>query len=209
MANKRLAMVIDTKRCFGCHTCAVACKAENNLPDGMWWNRVVTVGGAQMDTPAGVFPDLTMSFVTIACQHCENPSCVPVCPTGATYKRAEDGVVLVDYRKCIGCGACVQACPYEGVRTRNGEVITRCTGFDVGDAGVQYQQPGTVAKCTFCEHRLAEDRLPACIEVCPARARHFGDLNDPDSEVAQLAASRESFQLRPDKGTNPSVLFLR
>ncbi|MGI5950877.1 MAG: 4Fe-4S dicluster domain-containing protein [Brooklawnia sp.] len=209
MTTKRLAMLIDTKRCFGCHTCAVACKTENNLPDGMWWNRVVTVGGDQMDTPSGTFPNLSMFFITLACQHCDDPPCVPVCPTGATYKRESDGVVLVDYDKCIGCGACVQACPYDGVRTRNAEEMQYVTGFPVGDANVQQQQPLTVAKCTFCDHRLAKGQQPACIEVCPARARVFGDLNDPESEVSQLVETRETFTLRPEKGTNPSVIFLK
>lgn len=208
MAPKRLAMVIDTQRCFGCHTCAVACKTENNLPDGVWWNRVVTVGGDHMDTPSGTFPDVAMSFITVACQHCDDPPCVPVCPTGATYKREEDGLVLVNYDACIGCGACVQACPYEGVRTRNAEEMSHVTGFPVGDAAVAPQQPLTVSKCTFCAHRLERGEQPACIEVCPARARAFGDVNDPDSEVSHLLQEREHFTLRPDKGTNPSVYFL-
>lgn len=209
MARKHLAMIIDTKRCFGCHTCALACKAENNVPDDVAWNRVVTVGGDQMDTPCGTFPNVEMSFLTVACQHCEEPPCVPVCPTGATYKREEDGVVVIDYDKCIGCGACVEACPYEGVRTRIPEEATRSHGFDVGDRDVQRQQPMTVSKCTFCSHRLARGEKPACIDVCPARARAFGDLNDPESDASKALEGRESFTLRPEAGTKPSVYFTK
>lgn len=207
--TKRLAMLIDTTRCFGCHTCAVACKSENNLPDGVWWNRVVTVGGDQMDTPSGTYPHVDMSFITVACQHCEDPPCVPVCPTGATFKREEDGLVLVDYDKCIGCGACIQACPYEGVRTRTDANLEYASGFQVGDLDVQPQNPMTVSKCTFCSHRLERGEQPACIEVCPARARFFGDLNDPESEVSKIVEERDTFTLRPEKGTNPNVIFLK
>ena len=205
----RLGMLVDTKRCIGCDTCAVACKTENNLPDGVWWNRVWTVGGAERDTPTGKFPELEMSFLTVACQHCENPPCVPVCPTGATFKRDSDGVVLVDYDACIGCGACVEACPYDGVRTRNADAINWAAGFAVGHANVVPQQPATVSKCTFCTQRLDEGRLPACVEVCPTRARFFGDLDDPESEVSQVLSQRESFTLHPEAGTGPSVHFLK
>ncbi|WRS30109.1 4Fe-4S dicluster domain-containing protein [Actinomycetaceae bacterium MB13-C1-2] len=205
----RLGMIVDVGRCIGCDTCAIACKVENNLPDDVWWNRVLTVGGAEQHTPALTADRPTMWFLTVACQHCENPPCVPVCPTGATYKRDEDGVVLIDYDKCIGCGACVEACPYDGVRTRNSDEITHANPFALGNYSVQPQEPATVSKCTFCEQRLREDRLPACVEVCPARARFFGDLDDPDSEVSQLLESRESFTLHPEAGTHPSVHFIK
>ncbi|MDR1183565.1 MAG: 4Fe-4S dicluster domain-containing protein, partial [Coriobacteriales bacterium] len=105
--GKQFGMVVDTKRCIGCTTCAVACKSENNLPNDIWWNRVATVGGKNQDEPAGIYPNLKMSNLTIACQHCENPACVRVCPVGATYKREEDGVVFQDYDKCIGCRMCM------------------------------------------------------------------------------------------------------
>ena len=205
----RLGMVVDTVRCIGCDTCAVACKTENNLPDDVWWNRVWTVGGAESHTPSPTQPRPTMWFLTVACQHCENTPCVPVCPTGATYKREEDGIVLIDYEKCIGCGACVEACPYDGVRVRNADEISYANPFPHGGFDVQAQQPATVSKCTFCSHRVAEDRQPACVEVCPARARFFGDLDDPDSEVSTLIKTRETFQLHPEAGTNPSVHFIK
>lgn len=110
---------IDTKRCIGCHTCAVGCRMENHLPKGIWWNRILTKGGEDMDTPEGIFPDVTMSYVPVACQHCENPACMKACPVGATYKDPETGAVRQDYDKCIGCRMCVAACPYTGVRSFN------------------------------------------------------------------------------------------
>ena len=204
---KRLGMVIDTSKCTGCHTCAVACKAENNLPKDMWWNRVMTVGGEEMDTPAGEFPLLDMSFMTLACQHCENAPCVKVCPTGATYQR-EDGIVMQDYDKCIGCRYCVAACPYTGVRQFNWDEPEFYEEHVLGDKDAPVHQAGVVEKCTFCVHRIDRGEQPACIEVCPMRARTFGDLNDPESEVSQKLRENPNFQLLPEKETNPSVYFL-
>jgi molybdopterin-containing oxidoreductase family iron-sulfur binding subunit len=208
MANKHLAMVIDTKRCIGCHTCAMACKVENNLPDGVWWNRTLTIGGDEMDTAAGTFPNLEKVYLTLACQQCENPACIKVCPVGATYKREEDGVVLQDYDRCIGCRYCMVACPYTGVRQFNWDEPKYQIDFALGDAAVPVHQANTVEKCTFCFHRLAKGEDPFCIEICPARARHFGDLNDPDSEVSMLLGRKPHFQLLAEKGTNPSVYFI-
>ncbi len=206
MAAKHYSMVIDLKRCIGCHTCAVACKSENNLPDGIWWNRTLTIGGAEMDTPTGVFPNVQMQYLTLACQHCENPACVKVCPVGATWKDAETGIVMQDYSKCIGCRYCMVACPYTGVRQFNWEEPKFATGFATGSEA--YHAKNVVEKCMFCAHRLAQGELPLCVEVCPARARHFGDLNDPNSEVSQLLRQRSHFQLLAEKGTHPSVYFL-
>ena len=115
----RYAMAIDTKRCVGCNACSMACKMTNNLPDGTWWTRVLTEGGDEVDTPAGIFPEVSMRYVTVSCQHCDNPACVKVCPVGATYKDPETGVVRQDYDKCIGCRMCMAACPYTGVRSFN------------------------------------------------------------------------------------------
>lgn len=204
----RYGFAIDTKRCIGCHTCSVACRIENNLPTGMWWNRALTDGGTEMDTPKGIFPDVTMSYVTVACQHCENPACVKVCPVGATYKDAETGVVRQDYDKCIGCRMCMSACPYTGVRSFNWEDPQYSVEFAVGDAEVPAHQKHTVEKCTFCYQRISKGETPACMDLCPARARHWGDLDDPQSEIAQLVASRRYEQLLEDKGTKPSVYYL-
>lgn len=208
MAKKRYGMVVDTARCMGCQTCSVACKVENNQPDGIWWNRVLTNGGEAMDTPAGEHPDLDTQYLTVACQHCENPPCVDACPVGATWKDDETGIVMQDPSACIGCRYCVVACPYTGVRQFNFDEPQYATGHPVGAAEAQVHQKGTVSKCTFCAHRLAKGELPACIETCPARARTFGDLNDPDSDVSRLLRERDHFQLLPEKGTNPSVYFL-
>ena len=208
MANKHYVMLVDTKRCIGCHTCSVACKLENNLPDGNWWNRTLTAGGDDIDTPEGIFPHLQMGFFTLACQHCENPACVKVCPVGATWKDEATGIVMQDPEKCIGCRYCMIACPYTGVREFNWEEPQYSTGFAVGAAEAPEHQKSTVEKCTFCMHRVVQGLEPACIGVCPGRARHFGDLNDPDSEVSQLLRTRSYFQLLEEKGTNPSVYFL-
>ncbi len=208
MAGKRYVMVVDTKRCMGCHTCSLACKVENNQPDGIWWNRVLTVGGSDIDTPSGVYPEVRLEFITLACQHCENPACVKVCPVGATWKDEETGLVMQDPEACIGCRYCMVACPYTGVRQFNFDEPQYSSGFAVGSEDATKHVKSTVEKCTFCAHRLAKGQLPACIEQCPARARHFGDLNDPNSEVAQLLRERSSFRLLEEKGTEPSVYFL-
>ncbi len=208
MTNKHYVMLIDTKRCAGCHTCSVACKIENNLPDGVWWRRVLTVGGDGMDFPAGTYPDLQMSYITVACQHCENPACIKVCPVGATWKDEETGLVMVDPDKCLGCRYCMVACPYTGVRQFNFEEPEYAIGFAVGAADAPNHQKNTVGKCTFCAHRLVKGEQPACVEACPARALHFGDVNEPDSEVAQMLNKRSHFRLLEEKGTEPSVYFL-
>lgn len=208
MADQRLGMTIDTKRCVACNSCAVACKIENNLPNNNWWNRVMTVGGEHMDAPEGIYPNLKMHNITLSCQHCENPACVKVCPVGATYKDEESGVVRQDYDKCIGCRMCMAACPYTGVRSFNWEEPAYHLDFPVGDSEVPAHQKHVVEKCTLCWHRLAKGLAPACVEVCSARARHFGDLNDPDSEVSRLIRERSYKQLLPERGTNPSVYYL-
>ena len=208
MAAKHYVMVIDTRRCIGCHTCAVGCKSENNLPDGIWWNRTVTNGGDQMDTPKGIFPDLQMEFMTLSCQHCEDPACTKVCPVGATYKDEATGIVMQDYDKCIGCRYCMVACPYTGVRQFNWEEPQYATGFPVGSPDAVPHQKNVVEKCIFCAPRVAKGELPFCVEVCPARARHFGDLNDPKSDVSELLRQRSHVQLLAEKGTDPSVYFL-
>ncbi len=198
----RYGFAIDTKRCIGCHTCSVACRIENNLPTGVWWNRALTDGGEHMDTPAGEFPNVSMSYVTVACQHCENPACVKVCPVGAT------GVVRQDYDKCIGCRMCMGACPYTGVRSFNWEEPQHVIDFPVGDAEVPEHQKHVVEKCTMCWHRLAKGEQPMCVTTCLARARFWGDLDDPSSEVATLVRERSSKQLLAEEGTNPSVYYL-
>ena len=156
----RYGFVIDSKSCISCHSCAVACKVENNLPDTIWWNRILTDGGPNMDTPAGTYPNLTIRNIPMACQHCDNPACVKVCPVGATYKDPETGVVRQDYDKCIGCRMCMAACPYTGVRSFNWEEPQHTIDFAVGDADAAPHQKHVVEKCTMCWHRLAKGEEP-------------------------------------------------
>jgi len=207
MASVKYGFVIDTERCMGCHTCAVTCKVENNLPINGWWNRILTEGGDYQDTPAGVYPNLSMVYYPLCCQHCENPACTRVCPVGATNKR-DDGVVLQDGDRCIGCRMCIAACPYTGIRSFNWEDPKYYYDFAVGGVGIAQHQKHTVEKCTMCSHRLARSEEPACIDACPAYARYWGDLNDPESEVSKLISSRQYKQLLPERGTNPSVYYL-
>ena len=203
-AARKLGLVIDLDTCVGCHACAVACKQWNEggafgpLPDadpygreplGVWFNRVHTY---EVERGAGKAP-MAVHFPR-SCLHCETPDCVTVCPTGASYKRAEDGIVLVDADKCIGCKLCSWACPY-GAR-------------EYGEAR------GVMQKCTLCVDRIhnetleAGDRQPACVQACPTRARHFGDLGDPHSAVSRLVADRGGYDLGPDLGFRPVNKYL-
>ena len=201
-------MVIDTKRCVGCNACTVACKMANNVPQDIFWTRALTDGGEMMDTPAGEFPDVSLRYITVSCQHCENPACAKVCPVGATYKDPETGIVVQDVDKCIGCRMCMSACPYTGVRSFNWEEPRYPMDFALGDADAPKHQKHVVEKCIFCYQRLARGETPACMDLCPARARHFGDLDDPDSEVSKLLKERSYEQLLPSEGTKPSVYYL-
>lgn len=201
-------MVIDLKKCMGCQTCSTACHLANNLPKGIWWNRVLTEGGETIDTAQGNYPNNSIHHVPVACQHCENPACVKVCPVGATWKDEQTGVVRQDYDKCIGCRMCMAACPYTGVRSFNWDEPKFAVDFAVGEAEAPVHQKHVVEKCTLCVSRVAKGQDPKCVEACPGRARFFGDLDDPNSEISQLIREREYMQLLPDEGTNPSVYYL-
>lgn len=198
----RLGMVVDTKRCTGCHTCSVACKVANNLPNHIWWNRVVAVG------PEGTFPDNTKHFLTVNCQHCENPPCVAVCPVGATFRRASDGVIIQNSETCIGCRRCIPVCPFDA-RSLNDQQLEYYLDHAVGDADAPVHRPNVVEKCTFCSHRLARGEKPACMELCIGRGRFWGDLDDPRSEVSIAMRGRESFRLHEETGVRPKVYFLK
>ena len=202
----KLGMAVDLHRCIGCNTCALACKMQNNVPDGMLWNRVLTEGCAQFDGAEGTYPNLTRTYLPIACQHCDNPACQKVCPTGATYTD-DKGRVEIDYEKCIGCRMCMAACPYNA-RVFNWNEPARSTGFDYGDAAVPARSRGVMEKCTLCKARTDRGDVPMCVLCCPADARIFGDLDDPDSDVSVALREKEGFTLLEEKGTRPKVRYL-
>lgn len=205
----KLGLVIDLDTCVGCHACATSCKEWNaggiaapltdeqpygKEPSGVWFNRVHSYELAETAPDDGApQPAMTLHFPR-SCLHCETPDCVTVCPTGASYKRAEDGIVLVDEDKCIGCKLCSWACPY----------------------GAREYSPveGVMKKCTLCVDRIynenldESERVPACVQACPTRARHFGDLGDPESDVSKLVAERGGVALMPELGYQPVNRYL-
>ena len=203
----KLAIGIDLQRCIGCNTCALACKMQNNVPDGMLWNRVLTEGCERFDSAEGTYPNLSRTYLPLACQHCENPACERVCPTGATYKD-DKGRVEIDYDKCIGCRMCMAACPYNA-RTFNWNEPVRATGAGYGDARVPERTRGVMEKCTLCKERTDEGDEPMCVRCCPADARIFGDLDDPDSAVSRLRREQSAEVLLEEKGTRPQVFYVR
>ena len=203
----KLAIGIDLHRCIGCNTGALACKMQNNVPDGMLWNRVLTEGCERFDSAEGTYPNLSRTYLPLACQHCENPACERVCPTGATYKD-DKGRVEIDYDKCIGCRMCMAACPYNA-RTFNWNDPVRATGASYGDARVPERARGVMEKCTLCKERTDEGDEPMCVRCCPADARIFGDLDDPDSAVSRLRRDQGAEVLLEDKGTRPQVFYVR
>jgi sulfite dehydrogenase (quinone) subunit SoeB len=199
---KQLALVIDLNVCVGCHACVTSCKEWNTsgsagplvdenaygaAPTGTFFNRVQTY-------EAESFPFTETIHFPKSCLHCEEPPCVPVCPTGASYKRKEDGIVLVDYDKCIGCKYCAWACPY-GMR-------------EIDEARQ------VMTKCTLCVDRIhddalaPDDRKPACVKACPTGARLFGDVKDPDSEVSRAIRERGGYELMPEWDTKPANRYL-
>ena len=203
----RLALAINTGRCVGCHTCSISCKMSNNIPDGMLWNRVLTEGCDVVDGAQGTYPNLTRDYLPLSCQHCEDPACMKVCPTGATY-RDEMGRVEIDYDKCIGCRMCMAACPYNA-RVFNWDAPKRITGFDYGHKDVPARPRGVVEKCTLCKERTAEGKEPMCVSCCPAGARVYGDLDDPTSEIAKLRKQGNVRILLEEKGTKPQVFYVK
>jgi molybdopterin-containing oxidoreductase family iron-sulfur binding subunit len=197
----RYGMVIDLKRCVGCNSCTVACRGKNGTPAGIQYHRVEK-------HEVGKYPAARMEFRPIPCMHCQEPACLDVCPTGATYKK-DNGLVLIDHNKCIGCRYCVLACPYE-VR----QSLRKIENY-FGDAVTPYEMvkhrgfdKGTAVKCDFCADRLEQGLLPACVVTCPAQARFFGDLENPESEVSALIARHRGTVLKEELGTRPSVYYI-
>jgi len=209
-ARHRWGMVIDLRACIGCDYCVYACQAVNDVLDDMRWN-VHLVDRTETGT---------IYHLTRPCLHCQDAPCAAVCPVGATFVR-EDGIVIMDYDKCIGCRYCQVACPY-GARSFNWTARDAASGYqpDWGSAEVEQRPRGVVEKCTFCVHRIDRgltqglvpgiDRAatPACVNICPVKARIFGDLNDPDSPVSRAIAENPTFRLREDLGTEPNVYYI-
>lgn len=201
----RYGMVIDLKRCVGCQGCTIACKAEHGTPPGVFLGRV-------LEQEVGTYPNARREFLPVLCNQCEEAPCLKVCPTGATYRR-ENGIVEVDASKCIGCRTCYVSCPYHNRFYISKETLRqgaygdgRLTAYEKNKA--ERFQGGTVVKCNFCSDRVEKGLQPACVITCPAKARIFGDLNDPNSEINQLIAQRGGFQLHPEYQTKPSVYYL-
>jgi len=199
----RYGMVIDLEKCWGCQSCTVACEAENFVPPGVFFNRVLV-------EEIGKYPSAKMQFVPVQCNHCVDAACVKVCPTGATSKE-EDGIVTIDPNKCIGCRYCIVACPYR-VRfflSRKETYTPEASPHEQVGAEARDYQKGTVIKCDFCADKVRQGLEPACVRTCVGRARSFGDLDDPTSEVSRLIATRGGSQLLAEKGTDPSIYYLR
>jgi len=211
--KRKWIMVIDLQKCIGCSACTVACKAENHLPPGVVYRPVI-------EEEIGEYPNVTKRWLPRPCMQCDEPPCTDVCPVNATWKR-EDGIVVIDYNKCIGCRYCLTACPY-GARY-----------FDFGEDysdGTPAKQPyeeepapeygrewtrdgqgspvGNARKCQFCIHRLNVGMLPACVTTCIGGATYFGDKNDPDSLVSELIGSPRVMRLKEEQGTKPKVYYL-
>ncbi len=201
----KYGMAISLDRCIGCQTCANACKMQNNVPMGMLWNRVITEGCDVIDGALGEYPNLTRTYVPLACQHCENPACQRVCPTGATYKD-DMGRVQIDYDKCIGCRMCMAACPYNA-RVFNWEDPVRDPDFNYGDKDVPVRTKGVMEKCTMCKERTDRGDEPMCVVCCPTKARTFGDLDDPNSEVSRMIREKHAYVLLEEQGTRPQVHY--
>ncbi len=212
---RRWAMVVDLKKCRekkDCTLCITACHKAHNVPDFgnskdevKWiWKESFENAFAEQDHEFQA-EQLRTGPALLLCNHCDNPPCVSVCPTQATWKRATDGVVMMDWHRCIGCRYCMAACPY-GSRSFNWRdprpaIKEITTDFPTRTRGV-------VEKCNFCEERLAKGQPPACVKACPVNAMIFGDVRDPGSQVRRLLESNYSIRRKPSLGTQPQVFYL-
>jgi len=219
---QRWAMVVDLAKCkgkSGCRECITACHAEHNVPD--FGNPKDEIKWIWTEPYEQAFPDQENEFVQDAlkgqdvlvfCNHCANPPCVRVCPTQATWKRAEDGVVMMDWHRCIGCRYCMAACPY-GSRSFNwrdprGTDAQGRPFIRQINKNFPTRTRGVVEKCTLCDERLAKGLLPACVETCPEKALTLGDLDDPQSAVREILRSRFAIRRKPALGTQPQIYYV-
>ncbi len=225
----KYGMTIDLERCFGCQACIMACKVENNTPMAVFWMYVFRF-------EEGRYPRVRMQYLPRPCMHCDNAPCVKVCPVGARYKR-EDGIVATDVERCIGCRYCAVSCPYsvnyynwkdsdksQYLDWTTPEELLQVTGgaippYENPDHEALYgremrlisggsHQKGVMGKCTFCVHRVEKGLLPACVANCPATVYHFGNLNDPESDVSRALRKKRFFRLAEEIGTQPRVYYL-
>lgn len=220
----RYGMLVDTRKCPpGCTKCSDVCHSTHNVPDIRdengkpdlkneikWiWNEPYH-NAFTSKTGSFLSKDLESREVTVLCNHCESPSCVRVCPTKATFQRP-DGIVLMDFHRCIGCRFCMAACPY-GSRSFNWMDPRRDDTTLLGGRKINPEFPtrerGVVEKCNFCAERLAKNLKPACVENCPEGALIFGNLNDPESEIRKALESNNTIQRKPELGTGPSVFYI-
>jgi phenylacetyl-CoA:acceptor oxidoreductase subunit 1 len=210
--STRFAMAIDLRRCVGCQTCTAACKSANATPPGVQWRRV-------LDIEDGRFPDVSRTFLPVACMHCANPPCMHVCPTTAT-KQREDGLVTIDYDLCIGCSNCIMACPYDARSIEHTPHYAYGEPMQSETARFDPDRLSVATKCTFCKDRLDlaavtgqtpgvdPEVTPACVNSCISGAMHFGDVNDPDSNISMLLGGTQHFRMHEELGTDPSVYYI-
>jgi len=224
-ADIKWGMIIDIARCIGCHACTIGCVAENKLPPGVVY-RVV------LEEEVGHYPSVSRRFIPRPCVQCQNPPCVKACPVTATHQD-EQGVVVMNYDRCIGCRYCLVACPYAARTSDYGEWYTGDTaelpgklfGQKAAANGYEWRPAaeygknwpnrngsspvGNARKCHFCLHRLKVGMLPACVTSCVGRATFFGDRTDPQSLVFELIGSPRVFRLKEELGTRPAVYYLK
>jgi molybdopterin-containing oxidoreductase family iron-sulfur binding subunit len=203
----RLGLLVDLQRCIGCDTCTLACKQENGTPKDFFFARVLN-----MET--GEFPQVKRSYLPVLCNHCADAPCVRACPNKSIFRRP-DGIVIIDQERCNGTGACVSACPYGNIYLNPEEQWYFPDDSPHEHYAKSRLENGKSKKCTYCAHRLDQGLEPACVVSCPAGARIFGDLDDPNSKVSQHLfmqkeqTRREPFRLLEELGTDPSTRYLR
>lgn len=213
----RWGMIIDVHKCVGCYSCTITCRQEHFVPRDIYFNRILI-------TEVGKFPAVRKIILPVQCNQCQEAICIEVCPTGASSRR-EDGIVQIDSDKCTGCGYCAVACPYQ-MRTLYSDAKTEyfpeqgLTPYEILGKTLSPYEPNTMLKCDFCADIIDEgikrglkpgkdrEATPACVTNCPANARYFGDLDDPESEVSRMIIEKKAAPLHPEFDTKPSVYYI-